>query len=85
MKRLVVLLVLATLILVTLGASQIQKGSYTSAKQRKPSLPKKYLVEDGGYIKHRKVRRRLQLSRNTDFPGALSNGNCWRFISQFLP
>ena len=47
------LIVLCLVIGVTLGATQTQKG--TPVKQRKPSLPKKYLVEDGGYTKHRKV------------------------------
>jgi len=56
MRRLVFLLVVATLILVALGATQIHKGAHASGKQRKPSLPKKYIVEDGGYLKHRKVR-----------------------------
>ncbi|XP_022647331.1 uncharacterized protein LOC111273976 [Varroa jacobsoni] len=56
MKRVASLLVLVISAVVVLEATQIYKGSYASGKQRKPSLPKKYLVEDGGYIKHRKIR-----------------------------
>ncbi|XP_003742669.1 uncharacterized protein LOC100898836 [Galendromus occidentalis] len=50
--RLVILL--CALVGVVLGATQMQKG--TPVKQRKPSLPKKYLIEEGGYVKHRKMR-----------------------------
>jgi len=57
MRQLVFFLFVATFVLVALGATQIHKhGHIHGGKHRKPSLPKKYLVEDGGFLKLRKVR-----------------------------
>lgn len=53
MKQFIVLFVLASVVLVTLAATHVDKGTFTSAKHRKPSVPKKYIVEDTG--KNRKV------------------------------
>ncbi|OQR66787.1 hypothetical protein BIW11_13928 [Tropilaelaps mercedesae] len=60
MRKLFFLLIVAACMLVVLGATQIRKGGHTLSKQKKPSSTKKYIVEDGVYVKQRKIRANSQ-------------------------